>query len=63
MLIFHLPKIAAEPSLQGYAHTPYEWTANTVDIQMLRVGNLVMLIIPGKLILSLDVPNSNLLIP
>jgi len=33
----------------GYAHTPYEWAPSTVDIQMLRVGNLVMLIIPGEL--------------
>jgi neutral ceramidase len=33
----------------GEAHTPYEWAANSVDIQMLRVGNFVMLIIPGEL--------------
>ncbi|TBU52258.1 Neutral/alkaline nonlysosomal ceramidase [Dichomitus squalens] len=33
----------------GYAHTPYDWSPNTVDIQMLRVGNLVMLIMPGEL--------------
>ncbi|KAH8097107.1 Neutral/alkaline nonlysosomal ceramidase [Cristinia sonorae] len=33
----------------GYAHTPYEWSPTTVDIQMLRVGNLVMLIIPGEM--------------
>ncbi|KAF9041756.1 Neutral/alkaline nonlysosomal ceramidase [Hymenopellis radicata] len=33
----------------GYAHFPYEWTPATVDIQMLRVGNLVMLIMPGEL--------------
>ncbi|KAF7964697.1 hypothetical protein HWV62_4059, partial [Athelia sp. TMB] len=33
----------------GYAHTPYEWSPSTVDIQMLRVGNFVMLIIPGEL--------------
>ncbi|KIM86048.1 hypothetical protein PILCRDRAFT_65446 [Piloderma croceum F 1598] len=33
----------------GYAHSPYEWAPSTVDIQMLRVGNLVMLIIPGEL--------------
>lgn len=33
----------------GYAHTPYEWSPSTVDIQMLRVGNLVMLIMPGEL--------------
>ncbi|TFY57319.1 hypothetical protein EVG20_g8593, partial [Dentipellis fragilis] len=34
----------------GYAHTPYNWSPNTVDIQMFRVGNLVMLIIPGELL-------------
>ncbi|CAL1711862.1 unnamed protein product [Somion occarium] len=33
----------------GFAHSPYEWSPSTVDIQMLRVGNLVMLIIPGEL--------------
>jgi neutral ceramidase len=33
----------------GYAHTPYEWQPDTVDIQMLRVGQLVMLIAPGEL--------------
>ncbi|KAF8058537.1 Neutral/alkaline nonlysosomal ceramidase [Lyophyllum atratum] len=33
----------------GYAHTPYEWAPSTVDIQMLRVGNFVMLIMPGEL--------------
>ncbi|KAJ3491469.1 hypothetical protein NLI96_g720 [Meripilus lineatus] len=33
----------------GFAHIPYEWSPSTVDIQMLRVGNLVMLIIPGEL--------------
>ena len=33
----------------GYAHTPYNWSPDTVDIQMLRVGNLVMLIMPGEL--------------
>ncbi|KAG6861428.1 hypothetical protein C0995_000268 [Termitomyces sp. Mi166 len=26
----------------GYAHTPYDWAPNTVDVQMLRVGNFVM---------------------
>lgn len=25
---------------QGFAHTPYEWSPSTVDVQMLRVGNL-----------------------
>ncbi|KAL9712181.1 hypothetical protein Ac2012v2_005258 [Leucoagaricus gongylophorus] len=33
----------------GFAHTPYDWSPNTVDAQMLRVGNLVMLIMPGEL--------------
>lgn len=33
----------------GFAHTPYDWTPNTVDIQMMRVGNFVMLIMPGEL--------------
>ncbi|KAK7471947.1 hypothetical protein VKT23_000053 [Stygiomarasmius scandens] len=33
----------------GYAHVPYEWSPSTVDIQMLRVGNFVMLIMPGEL--------------
>ncbi|KAH8110485.1 Neutral/alkaline nonlysosomal ceramidase [Phellopilus nigrolimitatus] len=33
----------------GYAHLPYEWSPSTVDIQMLRVGQLVILVIPGEL--------------
>jgi len=33
----------------GYAHFPYDWSPTTVDIQMLRVGNFVMLIMPGEL--------------
>lgn len=33
----------------GFAHSPYEWAPSTVDIQMLRVGNFVMLIMPGEL--------------
>jgi neutral ceramidase len=33
----------------GYAHWPYEWAPSTVDVQMLRVGNFVMLIMPGEL--------------
>ncbi|KAI0250039.1 Neutral/alkaline nonlysosomal ceramidase [Lactifluus subvellereus] len=43
----HLPK----PILlnTGYAHIPYDWSPSTVDIQMLRVGNFVMLIIPGEM--------------
>lgn len=35
-------------ALQGYAHAPYEWSASVVDIQLLRVGQLVMLIMPGE---------------
>ena len=34
---------------QGFAHWPYEWSPSTVDIQMFRVGNFVMLIMPGEL--------------
>ncbi|KDQ56458.1 hypothetical protein JAAARDRAFT_195093 [Jaapia argillacea MUCL 33604] len=33
----------------GYAHTPYEWAPSTVDIQMLRIGNFVILVMPGEL--------------
>jgi len=33
----------------GYATTPYLWAAHTVDIQMLRVGQLVIAVIPGEL--------------
>ncbi|KAF8341009.1 Neutral/alkaline nonlysosomal ceramidase [Amanita rubescens] len=33
----------------GYAHFPYDWSPATVDIQILRVGNFVMLIMPGEL--------------
>ncbi|ETW74738.1 hypothetical protein HETIRDRAFT_391411 [Heterobasidion irregulare TC 32-1] len=33
----------------GYANTPYTWSPHTVDIQMLRVGNVVMLVMPGEL--------------
>ncbi|RPD72229.1 Neutral/alkaline nonlysosomal ceramidase [Lentinus tigrinus ALCF2SS1-7] len=33
----------------GFAHWPYEWSPSTVDVQMLRVGNLVMLVMPGEL--------------
>jgi hypothetical protein len=52
MLSFYpLRSNTAELLCQGYAHAPYEWAASTVNIQMLRVGNLVMLIIPGKLML------------
>ncbi|KDQ08181.1 hypothetical protein BOTBODRAFT_59520 [Botryobasidium botryosum FD-172 SS1] len=33
----------------GYAHTPYEWQPTTADVQMLRVGQFVTLIMPGEL--------------
>lgn len=33
----------------GFAHTPYDWSPSTVDVQMLRVGNFVTLIMPGEL--------------
>ncbi|EIM80776.1 Neutral/alkaline nonlysosomal ceramidase [Stereum hirsutum FP-91666 SS1] len=33
----------------GYAHTPYNWSPGTVDIQMFRIGQFVMLIMPGEL--------------
>ncbi|KAG6877927.1 hypothetical protein C0992_008967 [Termitomyces sp. T32_za158] len=39
----------ADRSSKGFAHVPYEWAPNTVDVQMLRVGNFVMLIMPGEL--------------
>ncbi|KAJ7351351.1 Neutral/alkaline nonlysosomal ceramidase [Mycena albidolilacea] len=33
---------------RGFAHKPYEWAPSTVDVQMFRVGNLVMVIVPGE---------------
>ncbi|KAF9221073.1 Neutral/alkaline nonlysosomal ceramidase [Gyrodon lividus] len=33
----------------GYADTPYQWSPHTVDIQMLRIGNFVVLVMPGEL--------------
>ncbi|KAF5374642.1 hypothetical protein D9615_008931 [Tricholomella constricta] len=33
----------------GFAHFPYEWAPSTVNVQMLRVGNFVMLIVPGEM--------------
>jgi neutral ceramidase len=33
----------------GYASFPYQWQPDTVDVQMLRVGQFVMLIMPGEL--------------
>lgn len=32
----------------GAAHFPYEWAPNSVNVQLLRVGNFVMLIMPGE---------------
>ena len=47
------PEPATSTSLtspaQGYANTPYQWSPHTVDIQMLRAGNLVIAVIPGEL--------------
>ncbi|KAI0820986.1 Neutral/alkaline nonlysosomal ceramidase [Irpex lacteus] len=33
----------------GFATFPYNWSPHTVDIQMLRVGNVVILVMPGEL--------------
>ncbi|KAF2502657.1 Neutral/alkaline nonlysosomal ceramidase [Lophium mytilinum] len=32
----------------GEAHTPYDWTPNIVDIQVLRVGQFIMIVSPGE---------------
>jgi neutral ceramidase len=32
----------------GQANTPYPWSANIVDIQVLRVGQLVIIVSPGE---------------
>ncbi|KLO12559.1 Neutral/alkaline nonlysosomal ceramidase [Schizopora paradoxa] len=32
----------------GYAHQPYEWSPSTVNIQIFRIGNLVILVVPGE---------------
>jgi len=32
----------------GASHSPYEWAPNSVSAQMFRVGNFVMLIMPGE---------------
>ncbi|KAJ6452625.1 Neutral/alkaline nonlysosomal ceramidase [Mycena sanguinolenta] len=32
----------------GYAHEPYEWSPSTVDVQIFRIGNFVILIMPGE---------------
>jgi len=33
---------------QGYARRPYEWSPRIVDIQIFRIGQLVILILPGE---------------
>jgi neutral ceramidase len=33
----------------GYNHQPYDWSPGTVDVQMLRVGQFVILVMPGEL--------------
>ncbi|KAG9312567.1 Neutral/alkaline nonlysosomal ceramidase [Chiua virens] len=33
----------------GYANSPYRWSPHTVDVQILRVGNFVVLVMPGEL--------------
>jgi Neutral/alkaline non-lysosomal ceramidase, N-terminal len=33
---------------QGYAKTPYPWQPGVVHIQMMRVGQLVILVVPGE---------------
>ncbi|EKM60398.1 uncharacterized protein PHACADRAFT_167760 [Phanerochaete carnosa HHB-10118-sp] len=33
----------------GYASSPYTWSPHVVDIQLLRVGNLVILVMPGEM--------------
>ena len=32
----------------GNAHTPYTWTPNIVDIQLLRIGPLIIIVSPGE---------------
>ncbi|EFW99382.1 neutral ceramidase [Grosmannia clavigera kw1407] len=32
----------------GELHTPYQWTPNVVDVQVLRVGQLVIIVSPGE---------------
>ncbi|KZT18577.1 Neutral/alkaline nonlysosomal ceramidase [Neolentinus lepideus HHB14362 ss-1] len=33
----------------GYANTPYPWSPHVVDIQILKIGNFVILVMPGEL--------------
>ncbi|KAG8698106.1 hypothetical protein FRC09_007432, partial [Ceratobasidium sp. 395] len=35
-------------SIQGYTKLPYAWQPDVVDIQMMRVGQLVVLVVPGE---------------
>ncbi|KAG8789026.1 hypothetical protein FRC12_013975 [Ceratobasidium sp. 428] len=35
-------------SIQGYTKLPYSWQPDVVDIQMMRVGQLVVLVVPGE---------------
>ncbi|KAI9805769.1 MAG: hypothetical protein M1833_005262 [Piccolia ochrophora] len=41
---------AAKPILLdvGEVHRPYDWTPNLVDIQLLRVGQLIIVVSPGE---------------
>lgn len=32
----------------GHAENPYAWTPNIVDIQLLRIGNLIVIVSPGE---------------
>ncbi|KAF8177746.1 hypothetical protein K438DRAFT_1769851 [Mycena galopus ATCC 62051] len=52
-IALHLPELLQFPKPillnTGEATLPYAWSPSTVDIQMLKVGNLVMCIIPGEL--------------
>lgn len=33
----------------GYAHTPYDWSPSTVNIQLMRVGQVFIIVMPGEL--------------
>jgi len=33
---------------QGFANTPYPWQPSVVHIQMLRIGQFVILVVPGE---------------
>lgn len=34
--------------MQGYTKFPYAWQPDIVDIQMMRVGQFVVLVVPGE---------------